>query len=195
MEGKSVVQLAKEAGKHIADLMIDLALEEDLDTFFRYYKGRSEAEEEKMRRDLRSPYAILGISDAGAHLDRDDGAYYATHFLQEYVRDLSLFSLEEAVRMLTFVPAAVWNIYDRGILRPGYAADVAIWDADKIKLGSKDMSDDIPGGDYRFSAVPDGVNYTIVNGQVLIKDKKHQGPFPGKVVRSSKVSRPAIATS
>ena len=118
LEGKSVVEISKETGKHIADVIVDLALEEDLETFFRYYKGRTDEEEERMLRDLRSPYAVLGISDAGAHLDRDDGAYYATHFLQEYVRDKGLFSLEEAVRMLTFVPAAVWNIYDRGILRP-----------------------------------------------------------------------------
>ena len=97
--------------------------------------------------------------------------------------------------MLTFVPAAVWNIYDRGILRPGYAADVAIFDAAKIRLVSKDMSNDLPGGDYRFSAVPDGVNYTIVNGQVLIKDREHQGAYPGKVIRSNKVSRPAIGVS
>ena len=195
LEGKSVVEISKETGKHIADVIVDLALEEDLETFFRYFKGRTDAEEEKMLRDLRSPYAVLGISDAGAHLDRDDGAYYATHFLQEYVRDKGLFSLEEAVRMLTFVPAAVWNIYDRGILRPGYAADVAIFDAAKIRLVSKDMSNDLPGGDYRFSAVPDGVNYTIVNGQVLIKDREHQGAYPGKVIRSNKVSRPAIGVS
>ncbi len=194
-EGKSIKQLAEEQGKPIADAMLDLALEEGLETFFRYFTARSDEAEQALRASLRSPHAVLGISDAGAHLDRDDGAYYSTHFLQEYVREMQVFTLEEAVRMLTFVPASVWGLYDRGLLRPGYAADVTIFDPARIRLLSKEMSNDLPGGDYRFSAIPEGVAYTIVNGEVLMEGLEHQGTYPGRVLRGNKLSKATIGTS
>ena len=182
-EGKSIAQLAAEQHKEIADALLDLALDEGLDTLFRTCRARDHDAEQALRRDLRSPYALVGISDAGAHLDRDDGADYTTYFLQEYVRNQQVFTLEEAVRMLTLAPASVFGLRDRGLLRPGYAADIVVFDPQRIGLASKGLSGEIPGGDERYAAVPEGVEYTIVNGEVLMRGLHHEGAYPGRVLR------------
>ena len=182
-EGKSIAELAREQGKHIADALIDLALEEDLETSFRTVRERDHDADEALCRDLRSPYALVGISDAGAHLGRDDGAYYTTYFLEEFVREKGIFSLEEAVRMLSFKPASVLGLSDRGLLQPGYAADIVIFDAESVRLVSKSLANDLPGGGQRWVAVPDGMKYTIVNGEVVLRDLKPSGHLPGRILR------------
>ena len=198
-EGKSIAQLAAEQRKEIADALLDLALDEGLDTLFRTCRVRNHDVEEALRRDLRSPYALVGISDAGAHLDRDDGADYTTYFLQEYVRNQQAFTLEEAIRMLTLAPASVLGLHDRGLLHPGYAADIVVFDPKRIGLASKGRqriglpskgsSSEIAGVDDRYAAVPEGVEYTIVNGEVLMRDLKHEGAYPGRVLRVTEKGR------
>ncbi len=182
--GKSVQQVAREQGKHIADALLDLALEEDMDTHFRYLTPWSPEREQEIARQLRSPYGLLGTSDGGAHLDRDDGSEYSTFFLRYWVTEKGIFSLEEAVRLLTFVPASVIGLWDRGLLRPGYAADLMVFDPNAIRIKSKDIVGGLPGGETRFGALPEGVKYTIVNGQVLTREGlQHTGALPGRVLR------------
>lgn len=181
--GKSLTQLAEIQGKHIADAFADLALSENLDTQFRYLQEWSVADEAKVRGNLANPYALVGTSDGGAHLDRDDGAEYSTFFLRYWVHDRQAFTLEDAIRRLTFVPASVVGLVDRGLLRPGYAADLMIIDPDNIRLTGKALIEDLPGGGSRFSAGCTGVHATLVNGEVLIEDGRHTGALPGRVLR------------
>ena len=93
--------------------------------------------------------------------------------------------LEEAVRKLTFLPATAFGLHDRGLIRPGLAADLVVFDPDTVSPGELDHVADFPGGAVRLRRLPRGVDCTIVNGEVLIEDGEHTGAYPGKVVRSS----------
>ncbi|MBI3742666.1 MAG: amidohydrolase family protein [Chloroflexi bacterium] len=182
--GLSLKQLAERQSKHIADAMLDLALDEHLETHFRYLTPWSPEREAELARQIRSPYALLGTSDGGAHLDRDDGSEYSTFFIRYWVTDKAIFSLEEAIRLLTFYPASIIGLWDRGLLRPGYAADVMVFDPAAMRIAVKDVVGDLPGGETRFGALPEGIKYTIVNGQVLTRNgREHTGAFPGRVLR------------
>src|SRR2546423_424348 len=94
-------------------------------------------------------------------------------------------SVERAVKRLTFENASVFGIYDRGLLRPGFAADLAIFDPHTINPLPDDVVHDFPGGAWRMRQLATGVHYTIVNGQVLIENGCYTGALPGRVLRNS----------
>ena len=93
-------------------------------------------------------------------------------------------SLEHAVRRLTFESASTFGIYDRGLLRPGMAADITIFDADTVKPLPQDVVHDFPAGGWRIRELAEGIHYTIVNGHVLLEDGHHTGALPGRVLRN-----------
>jgi N-acyl-D-amino-acid deacylase len=180
---RSIADIASELGVAPADAMLDLALDEKLKTIFRYV-SKNRTWEEVVGSGQRHPAMIIGVSDGGAHLDRDDGADWSTQFLAFWVREKNLWSLEEGIRQLTQVPAALLGFVDRGMLLPGYWADMFIFDPDTISLASKKQVHDFPGGEARYSARPNGVYWTIVNGVPIVKDKEViEGNLPGRVVR------------
>ncbi|HEX2171562.1 MAG TPA: amidohydrolase family protein, partial [Dehalococcoidia bacterium] len=143
-EGKSVAEIAKIQGKDIIDAFFDMSLEEDLETVFEttLVQGDPEAAGEI----LKSPYTLIGLSDAGAHTVFDAGYAYSSILLGHWVRDRGLMSLEEGVRELTFVPASIFGLYDRGLLRPGLAADVTIFDPAAIGPREAELVHDYPAG-------------------------------------------------
>ena len=94
-------------------------------------------------------------------------------------------SLEQAVRRLTFESASTFGIYDRGLLRPGMAADMTIFDADTVQPLPEDVVHDFPAGGWRIRELAEGIHYTIVNGQVLLEDGRHTGALPGRVLRNA----------
>ena len=94
-------------------------------------------------------------------------------------------TLEQAVRRLTFDSAATFGLYDRGLLRPGMAADIAIFDPATVKCGKEEVVHDFPAGGWRIKEPAEGIHMTIVNGQVLLEDGKHTGALPGRVIRNS----------
>jgi N-acyl-D-aspartate/D-glutamate deacylase len=93
-------------------------------------------------------------------------------------------SLEEAIRKLTFMPASIVGISDRGLLRTGMAADVFVFDPATIDLGDAEMVYDLPTGAPRYIQHAKGIRYTIVNGSVLMENGSHTGAYPGQVLRS-----------
>jgi N-acyl-D-aspartate/D-glutamate deacylase len=93
-------------------------------------------------------------------------------------------SLEEAIKKLTFLPASLFGIYDRGLLRRGMAADLFVFDPEKIDLAAPEKVTDLPEGAPRYTQRARGIHYTIVNGSVLMKTGTHTGVFPGRVLRS-----------
>ena len=93
-------------------------MSEDLATVFRYV-NKSRSWEEAVAVGQRHPAMIIGVSDGGAHLDRDDGSDWSTAFLAFWVRERRLWSLEEGIRQLTQVPAALLGFEGRGMLLPG----------------------------------------------------------------------------
>jgi N-acyl-D-amino-acid deacylase len=99
------------------------------------------------------------------------------------VREKQAFSLEEAVRMLSFVPASHWGLNGRGLLREGYWADAVIFDADRVTPLIPELTYDLPAGARRLKQKADGIMATVVNGEVLLRNNEHTGALPGKLLR------------
>ena len=179
---RTIAEIANEQGKAPADAMIDLALSEDLKMKFRW-ENKTAVWEAAVHESMKHPSMLMGVSDGGAHLDRDDGSDWSTYFLRFWVLDRGAWTLEEGIRQLTQVPAAVAGLTDRGVLLPGYAADIMIFDPKTIGPGTKRMEYDLPGGEGRFCARPRGFIATIVNGQPIVLGGKLQNCLPGDVLR------------
>jgi N-acyl-D-aspartate/D-glutamate deacylase len=179
--GTTVGALARERGVHPADVMFDLALA-DADAVF-HWSNETPAWRSLLRDVQQHPQMIVGVSDGGAHLDFDDGAEWSTHFLATWWREERIWRLEEAIRRITAIPAAVLGITDRGLLQPGRAADVFIFDPDKLALGPRRKQLDRVAGTPRFRSSAVGVRATIVNGVVVVDDGTPTEALPGQVVR------------
>ena len=182
-QGKNVEELALSRRTSAIDAFLDMALDEDLDTVFE--DSPTQGDEKAVAEIFRSPYVMLGQSDAGAHVaSGNPGFGYATVLLGYWVRDRRIMTLEEAIRKLTFMPASIFGIRDRGLLRPGMAADVFVFDPARIDLEKPELVNDLPEGAPRYIQHARGIHYSIVNGSVLMKNGSHTGALPGKVLRS-----------
>ncbi len=182
-EGKTVGELAKMQGKGIIDAFLDLVVEENLDTEFLH--GEINVDEAAMARILTYPNAIIGLSDGGAHVQFQSGFGFSTRLLSEWVRDKGIMSLEQAVRRLTFNSASIFGLYDRGLLRPGLAADITIFDPDTVRPLPLEVVHDFPTGAKRIKEPAQGIMATVVNGEVLLENGKHTGALPGRVLRNT----------
>ena len=105
--------------------------------------------------------------------------------LAYWVRERQIMSMEDAIKKLTFLPASIFGIHDRGLLRRGLAADVVVFDPEKIDLAEPEKVEDLPGGAPRYIQGAKGIHYTVVNGSVLMKDGAHTGVYPGRVLRNA----------
>jgi N-acyl-D-aspartate/D-glutamate deacylase len=183
LEGKTVGEIAKEQGKGIIDAFLDLAVEENLDTAF--LQSEVNVDEEAVAQILNYPNALIGLSDGGAHVQFQAGFGYSTRLLSEWVREKQALSLETAVRRLTFESASIFGLHDRGLLQPGMAADIVIFDPDTVRPLPHEIVRDFPGGAMRIREPAEGIAMTIVNGQILMEDGKHCGALPGRVLRNT----------
>lgn len=181
--GKSIGQMAQEQGKEVIDAFLDMVLEEDLQTGFENNQSGSDAG--AMAAILSSPYTVIGLSDAGAHVVFEAGYGYSTLVLGHWVREEGVLSLEEAVRKLTFMQAQLFGIDDRGLIRPGMTADIVVFDPDTVGTEDAEEVYDLPAGLMRLGQRATGVDYTIVNGQVLLDHGEHTGAYPGRVIRNA----------
>ena len=181
LEGKSVQEIAAAQGKEGLDCFLDLSLEEDLET--RFVHTNTQGDPQAVCEILKHPAVMIGQSDAGAHMGYDARFGYATAFLGRWVRDCGIMSLEEAVNKLTFRVASVFGLSDRGLLRPGYAADIAVFDAATVNALEPEYIQDLPGNETRMIQNAVGVPYTIINGEIVIENGAPTGALPGKVLR------------
>lgn len=180
LEKKSVAEIAKIRNQDVIDAFLDLSLEEGLDTEFQ--TSSTNGDEEAVAEIIRSPYVLVGQSDAGAHLIYDAGFGYATRLLGYWIREKKIMSLEEGVRKLTFMVASIFGLRDRGLIRPGMAGDLVIFDPATIRECEPEMVQDLPGNEKRLVQKATGIEMTIVNGEVLIENGHHTGALPGAVV-------------
>ena len=183
--GKSVAEIAREQNKDVLDAFLDLALEENLETEFERREVNSD--EAAMKALLTSPYTIIGQSDGGAHVVFRTDYSYSTYLLSHWVREKDIMSLEDAIRKLTFIPASLFGLYDRGLVRQGMAADLMIFDHATIAPLEPGEAYDLPGGSRRRKQLAKGIEMTVVNGDVLIEKGEHTGAYPGRVARSARV--------
>lgn len=183
LEGKNVAEIAQERGRDGLDTFLDLALEDELK--IQYTIVLFNANEDLIPELITDSRTLIGLSDGGAHVDMLCDAGYCTYLLGAWVRDKQVMTLERAIQRLTAEPAQFFGIRGRGQLKVGMAADVAIFDYNTVGSGKRpQMRYDLPGGGRRLVMPAHGVQYTIVNGEVLFADQKHSGAFPGQVLRS-----------
>ncbi len=183
LKGKTIAEVAKEQGKGIIDAFLDLTLEENLETAF--LQGENNVDNEAVAKILNYPNTIVGLSDGGAHVQFHGGYGYSTRLLGYWVREHQIMSLEKAVQRLTFESASAFGIFDRGLLHPGMAADITVFDPDTVGPLPEEVVSDFPAGGWRIKEMAEGIKYTVVNGEVLLEDGKHTGALPGKVMRNS----------
>jgi N-acyl-D-aspartate/D-glutamate deacylase len=181
---QSLTALAEKQNKHVADVMLDLALEEGLDTEFQLMT-RSNEEESQIADMVKSGYALPTQSDAGAHLNTNFcTAGESSYVLGQWVRDRELLTLEDAIRRYTFQPARIMGLRDRGMIREGLAADLMVFDLASIGVKEDEVTLDGPSGTPRRVQGAEGVSHVVVGGQVVLEHGKHTGAFPGRVLRA-----------
>jgi N-acyl-D-amino-acid deacylase len=177
----TVAELARSRNVDPVGLIIDLAIESDLDQFF--VQPIVDDSPSTLLALMRHPRAIMTFSDAGAHVSQIMDSSIQTHLLAYWVRQQQAFSLEEAVRMLTLAPATAWGFADRGILVEGMAADVNVFDPAVVAPSMPVLDHDLPAGAMRLRQQSIGFRATIVGGQVVHLDGEHTGALPGRLLR------------
>ena len=183
----SVVQLARERGVGPVELMMDLAVERDMNVFF--FHPIANEDQDIALELMKLPRAVVTFSDSGAHVSQLMDSSLQTHLLAHWVREKQAFTLEEAVRMLTLVPATHWGFHDRGLLREGMAADIMVFDPATIAAEMPEVVHDLPAGARRLTQRTRGIKATVVNGQVLLREGRHTGALPGKLLRGPLAAR------
>jgi N-acyl-D-aspartate/D-glutamate deacylase len=185
-EGRSVGSVAKETGKEPFDALLDVVVADRLRTGLRPPIPESEEDWVARASAWRDPRAVVGGSDAGAHLDTMCGAIFSTSMLGDGVRKRQLLSWEEAVHQLTDVPARLYGLRDRGRVAPGWWADLFVFDPATIGHGPERTRDDLPGGASRLYAEATGVEHVLVNGTEIVRAGEFTGVTPGHVLRSGR---------
>jgi N-acyl-D-aspartate/D-glutamate deacylase len=179
-----VGDIAAEEGKDPFDLVIEIVLADDLRTTFSSPPAASTASDWMARAEIFADRnAVVGGSDAGAHLDAFTQFAYPTRLLEHGVREHGVVSVEEAVRLLTSVPADLYGFHARGRLAPGFAADVVVLDLDAVGVGPITTKFDLPGDAGRLYAAAEGYDHVLVNGVEIATRGEFTGERPGRIMR------------
>jgi N-acyl-D-amino-acid deacylase len=187
LAGRPIADVAAATGKDPVDAFFDLALADDLKTEFTVAIMNTDAA--SVAEIFTHPKALLGLSDAGAHLTLFCEAGQTSRLLGHWVRERKALSLEEAVRRITSMPADLFGIGDRGRLRAGLAADVVVFDPATIGSHEPELVHDLPDGGPRLVQRASGIVWSFVNGRPVIQEgrvpESPDGPPPGRVLRFS----------
>ena len=185
LKGRTVREIAQERLKSSFGTLLDIVIADDLQTILWPQPQDDDAESWRMRAELwQDGRALIGGSDAGAHLDRMCGAPYPTRWLADCIRGRKLVSVEYAVQMMTSQPAKLFGLVDRGELRVGAHGDIVIFDADEIASEQAKLVTDLPGDSSRLSAGSMGVKRVLVNGVTIVENGVANGAVPGTVLKS-----------
>jgi N-acyl-D-amino-acid deacylase len=177
----TLADLAQSRGVSPAEAMIDIALESDLKAFFRQPLANENQDDALAL--MRHPDSCVTFSDSGAHVSQIMDSSLQTHLLSHWVRQEEAFTLEQAIRMITYDTATRWGFHDRGLLREGMAADIVVLDPAKVGAEMPVVVNDLPGGAKRLKQFSIGFKATVVGGQTVLKDNQHTGALPGQLLR------------
>jgi N-acyl-D-amino-acid deacylase len=178
---RSIAELVAERGGDEVDTLLDLALAADLDCQFGV--PIMNTDETVVGQLLRHPAALVALSDAGAHVDTLADQGFTTTLLAHWARDRRTLTLEEAVRLVTAVPSALYGLGRRGQLREGWAADLVLFDEARLGLQRTELVNDLPGGAARLIQRPLGITHVVVNGAVLVDEGAQTDARSGRVLR------------
>ncbi len=185
--GRSVGEVAAARGGEPFDTLLDIVIADELRTGLAPPRTGDDLADWQLRAEVwRSPYAVIGGSDAGAHLDMMCGAIYTTSLLGRGVREHQVVTLEEAVRLLTDVPARLYGLTERGRITPGWHADLVLFDPGTVDHGPERTRYDLPAGAPRLVADARGVTSVLVGGVEVCRDGAATGALPGTVLRSGR---------
>jgi N-acyl-D-aspartate/D-glutamate deacylase len=183
--GRLVSDIAAERGTTELDTLLDIVLADDLRTVLWPNTDDGDEKTWTMRAEIwNDPRAMVGGSDAGAHLDRMCGSNYPTAFLEDCLRGRKLVPVEQAIRMMTSQPAELFGLRHRGVVAEGYAADLFVFDPTRVGSEPARLVHDLPGDAPRLIAASNGVVRVIVNGTETVRDGAPTGAVPGTLLRS-----------
>ncbi|ORW49288.1 aminoacylase [Mycobacterium paraense] len=193
--GRSVGEVAAARGGEPFDTLLDVVIADELRTGLSPpLTGDTEADW-KMRAEVwRHPGAVIGGSDAGAHLDMMCGAIYTTSLLSKGVREHQVVTLEEAIRLITDVPARFYGLTERGRIQPGWHADLVLFDPATVGHGPERTRYDLPSGAPRLVADAHGITSVLVGGVEVCRDGAATGALPGTVLRSGRDTETVTAS-
>jgi N-acyl-D-aspartate/D-glutamate deacylase len=172
---------AEKTGKHPVDVMLDMAVEEDLKTEF--FAAPPNGRIDYLKEIVDDPYILFGVSDGGAHTKFLTAGRYPTETLVKIVREHRMISLEEAHWRLAALPAQVAGFEGRGVLRKGAPADIVVYDYDNLAVLPDEIVHDLPGGEWRRVQRARGYRWVLVNGEVTIRDDEQTGACSGRLLR------------
>jgi N-acyl-D-amino-acid deacylase len=178
---RSIAEIADAEHKDPVDVIIDLALAKNLKQFF--MQTLVNEDQDRVLEMMKHPRSVVTFSDSGAHVSQIMDSSLQTHVLSHWVREKQALTLEQAIRMMSFVPAYHWGLTGRGLLREGNFADVMVFDPEKITPKLPELAHDLPAGAKRLKQKSEGLLATVVNGQVLLRNNEHTGALPGRLLR------------
>ena len=184
---RRVSEIAKEREQEPFDCLLDIVINDELRTILWPIASDGDDKSWALRAELwDDPRAMLGGSDAGAHLDRMCGAPYTSRFLGDVLRGRKLVSIERAVQLITQAPAQLFGLRDRGTIVEGAYGDLVLFDPETIASDPATLVEDLPGDTARLTAGSQGVKHVFVNGVETVRDGAATGATPGAVVRSGR---------
>jgi N-acyl-D-amino-acid deacylase len=176
----TVEQLAERRGQHPVEVMIDLSLADDNQVYVQPLVNESP---DDVLGILRHDRTLATFSDSGAHVCQEMGSSLQTHFLSYWVRKRRAFTLEQAIKKLTYDNAAAWEMNGRGLLSEGYQADILLFEEDRIRPQLPTVEKDLPGGARRLVQKAEGIRATLVNGGVTFENGEATGARSGTVIK------------
>lgn len=193
--GRSVGEVAAARCGEPFDTLLDVVIADELRTGLSPPLTGDTEPDWKMRAEVwRHPGAVIGGSDAGAHLDMMCGAIYTTSLLSKGVREHQVVTLEEAIRLITDVPARFYGLTERGRIQPGWHADLVLFDPGTVGHGPERTRYDLPSGAPRLVADAHGITSVLVRGVEVCRDGVATGALPGTVLRSGRDTETVTAS-
>jgi N-acyl-D-amino-acid deacylase len=181
-ENKTVGEVAKEQNKHPVDAMLDISVADGLNTEF--YTPPINVRSDYLKEMVTSDgMAIFGVSDGGAHTKFFSGGRYSTEALIKMGRDNDILPLEEIHFRLSAHPAMCAGFKNRGTLVEGAAADVIVYDLNKLAVKPLEIVKDFPGGEWRRVQRAEGYSAILVNGETTFEEGNCTGVTPGRLLR------------
>ena len=183
----TIGQIAEQTGKHPVDAMLDIVVEESLETEF--FSMPPNGKLEYLKEIVDNPYVLFGVSDGGAHTKFLTAGRYPTETLVKIVRENKMISLEDAHWRLASLPAQLAGCPDRGVLRVGAPADVIVYDYENLEVLPSEVVHDLPGGEWRRVQRAKGYKYVLINGEVTIVDDEQTNKYSGQLLRHGRGSK------